>query len=96
MVVQIVKFKSGMSDGGVVALYTDRAPKYRALKGLVQKYYLRFPATDEHGAVYVWESEEAMKKFRESDLARTITSAYQVQGAPNVETAEVVMLLRNR
>jgi hypothetical protein len=31
--------------------------------------------------------------FRESDLARTIPEAYRVQGAPDVQVAEVVMVL---
>jgi hypothetical protein len=64
------------------------------LSGLIEKYYLRFPETGEHGAVYLWESEGALSAFRESELARTIAEAYQVQGAPVVQTAEVVMTLR--
>jgi heme-degrading monooxygenase HmoA len=94
MVVQIVRFKSGLSDEEVLNTYEARAPRYRALAGLRQKYYLRFPRTGEHGAVYVWDSEQAMKDFRESQLARTISDAYQVQGASDIEVAEVVMLLR--
>jgi heme-degrading monooxygenase HmoA len=84
MVVQIVRFKSGLSDAQVLTMYEARAPRYRALKGLKQKYYLRFADTGEHGAVYVWESETALKEFRESDLGRTIASTYQVQGTPDV------------
>ena len=94
MIVQIVRFKSAMSDAQVLAVYESRAPRYRALKGLVQKYYLRFPETDEHGAVYLWESEAALKEFRESELARTIPTAYQVQGTLDITLAEVVMTLR--
>ena len=63
------------------------------MPGLLQKYYLAFPSTGEHGAVYVWESTQAMQTFRESDLARTIPEAYQVQGAPAVEVAEVSLVL---
>ena len=94
MIVQIVRFKSALSDEKVVETYKDRAPRYRALKGLAQKYYLRYPDTGEYGAVYVWESEEAMKEFRDSELGRTISSAYQVQGTPNITTAEVADTLR--
>jgi heme-degrading monooxygenase HmoA len=95
MIVQIVRFKSGLSDEGVLEMYKARAPRYRALKGLIQKYYLRFPATGEHGAVYVWESEDALKAFRESDLGRTIANVYQIQGEKDAEMAEVLMLLRS-
>lgn len=93
MIVMIVRFRSRMSDQEVLQTYEARAPRYRATAGLVQKYYLRFPATGEHGAVYLWESEEAMSAFRESELARTIPEAYQVQGVPDIQVAEVVMLL---
>jgi heme-degrading monooxygenase HmoA len=94
VVVQIVRFKSGLPDEQVLTMYEARAPRYRALTGLKQKYYLRFPDTGEHGAVYVWESEAALKEFRESDLGRTISTTYQVQGTPEARTGEVVLTLR--
>ena len=96
MVVQIVRFKSELPDEEVVKTYEARAPQYRALKGLVQKYYLRFAGTGEHGAVYLWESEAALKEFQESELRRTIPSAYKVQGTPDIQTAELIMPLRPR
>lgn len=94
MIVQIVRFKSGLSADEVQRMYKSRAPQYRAMRGLLQKYYLRFPATQEHGAVYLWESEEALQRFRESELARTISTAYHVQGPTEVHVAEVAMTLR--
>jgi len=91
MIIQIVRFKSGLSDEQVLKIYEARAPQYRAMKELKQKYYLRFLETGEHGAVYLWESEAAMKAFRESELGQTISTAYEVQGTPDVILAEVVM-----
>jgi hypothetical protein len=93
MIAQIVRFRSGLSEPDVLRTYRARAPRYRAIAGLVEKYYLRFPG-GEHGAVYLWNSSEAMQAFRESDLARSIPEAYDVQGAPQVEFAEVVFALR--
>jgi len=93
MIAQIVRFKSGLADEQVLALYEARAPQYRALKGLKQKYYLRFRQTNEHGAVYIWESEAALKEFRQSELGQTISSAYEIQGVPDAQIAEVVMTL---
>jgi heme-degrading monooxygenase HmoA len=94
MIVQIVRFKSGLSQEEVVRTYEARAPRYRALKGLKQKYYLRFPETGEYGAVYLWESEDALKEFRESELGRTISTAYQIQETAEIQVAELVMTLR--
>lgn len=93
MIVQIVRFTSAMDDEQVAAMYEHRAGRYREVPGLVQKYYLAFPS-GEHGAVYVWDSQQAMAAFRQSELARTIPEAYQVQGEPQVEVCEVVMALR--
>ena len=95
MIAQIVRFKSRLSDEQVLEMYRARAPRYQSLSGLVEKYYLKFSETGEHGAVYLWDSEEAMRDFRTSDLARTIPDAYQVEGAPDVQTAALVMTLRS-
>lgn len=93
MIVRIVRFTSGLSDEEVRATYEERAPRYRAVPGLLQKYYLRFPETGEHGAVYIWESEEALEAFGRSELAHTIPDVYRVQGSPSGEVAGVVMVL---
>lgn len=94
MIAQIVKFRSGLSGEEVLDLYRKRAPSYRQLEGLVEKYYLRY-ATGEHGAVYLWRSEDDLRRFRESELGRTISTAYQVQGETESVTGEVVMALRD-
>jgi heme-degrading monooxygenase HmoA len=93
MIAQIVRFKSGLPAHEVLAVYAARAPRYRSVPGLIQKYYLFFPDTGEHGAVYLWDSPEAMEKFRASDLARSIPEAYQVAGQPRAEVADVALIL---
>ena len=94
MIVQIVRFRSALDDAAVVATYEERAPRYRQVPGLLNKYYLAYP-TGEHGAVYVWDSVESMEAFRQGDLARTIPQAYRVQGEPQVEVAQVRLALRS-
>lgn len=82
-----------MSRAGVQERYRDRAPKYRALPGLLQKLYLEYQ-DGLHGAVYLWDSPQSLEAFRASDLAKTIPEAYQVDGQPEMRVAEVVMSLR--
>ena len=94
MYVQVVNFKSGLADAQVRARAEERAPQFRALPGLVQKYYVREPATGEYAGIYFWESEAALNEFRNSDLARSIPGAYEVIGAPRVEILEVLFPLR--
>ena len=94
MLVQIVRYRSGLSDEDVRATMEARAADYLAVRGLVQKYYLRFPESGEHGGVYLWASQASFQAFRESELARTIPDAYRVEGSPHVELADVSKVLR--
>ena len=94
MIVSLVRFKSRLSDDGVQAKFEKRADQYRHVPGLVEKIYLRFRESGEFGAVYVWESEKALMDFRETDLARTIPDAYQVEEAPLVELADVSLIIQ--
>jgi heme-degrading monooxygenase HmoA len=96
VIVRIVRFKSGLSDAEVLAAFEARSPRYRDVPGLRQKYYLRYPETGEHGAVYVWESREALEAFNRSDLGRSISDVYRVGGTRRGETAEVVLALRGQ
>ena len=94
MIVQVVKYKTGLSDDEVAQTIADRAPQYEALPGLRQKLYIREQATGAYGGIYLWEDEDSMREFRESDLAGTIPAAYRVEGEPRVEVFEVVSVLR--
>ena len=94
MIIQTVKFKSALSEAEVQRVMEERAPQFRALPGLLQKYYLRDNQTGEVGAVYIWDSEESLHAYRQSDLARTIASAYKAVEQPRVEIFETVLILR--
>ena len=53
MIIQTVKFKSALSEAEIQQVMEERAPQFRALPGLLQKYYLRDIQTGEVGAVYI-------------------------------------------
>jgi hypothetical protein len=95
MIVSIVRFRSGLTAERVQDLYEARSDRYRAVPGLVEKLYLRYES-GEHGAVYVWEDEDALRTFRASGLGRSIGTAYQVEGEPQIEVAEVTLLVDRR
>ena len=76
MIAQIVRFRSSLTENEVLELYRSRAPSYRKLEGLIQKHYLRY-STGEYGAVYLWRSEEDLRKFRESELGKSIATTYK-------------------
>jgi heme-degrading monooxygenase HmoA len=94
MIVQVVKYKTGLSDGEAAQTIAKRAPQYEALPGLRQKLYIKEQGTGEYGGIYIWDDEDSMRQFRKSDLAATIPEAYRVEGEPRVEVFEVVSILR--
>jgi heme-degrading monooxygenase HmoA len=92
VIVQTVRFNSELPDEEVRATFAARAPRYQEVSGLLQKLYLQF-GPGEFGAVYLWDSTQSLKEFRESELARTIPHVYRVSGPPRVEIAELAMVL---
>jgi hypothetical protein len=96
MLVQIVRYRTALSDDEVRETLEARAPDYLAVPGLVQKYYVRFPTTGEHGGVYLWASRASFADFRGSALARTLSDAYRVTEGPDVELADVSKVLHPR
>jgi Putative mono-oxygenase ydhR len=55
----------------------ERRPRFRDVPGLVQKIYGRDTATGDVCGIYFFESTEALETFRQTELARTIPSAYE-------------------
>jgi heme-degrading monooxygenase HmoA len=94
MIIRLVKFKSALSDAEVLKLYNQRAPRYRELPGLLQKYYIKDKQTGEHGAVYLWDSMQSMEEFQNSELSRSIPGAYRIIGEPRIEVLDLVYTLR--
>jgi heme-degrading monooxygenase HmoA len=43
--------------------------------------------------VYIWESEEALQQWRDTNLAGTLAETYQVTEGPTSEVAEVMLVL---
>ena len=94
MIVSIVRFVSGLPDDEVQARFEGRADRFRRVPGLLEKLYLRYRDTGEFGAVYVWESEDALKRFRQSELGQSIGMAYEVRSGPDFELADVRLLVQ--
>src|SRR5262245_20047023 len=96
MIVQIVRYKSGLSHEEVAHRFEQRAERYRHVPGLLQKYYVHFSETGEHGGIYLWDTPEAYEAWRRTNLAETLETTYEVTEAPTVETADVMLVLNQR
>ena len=94
MIVQFVQFETSLTEQEAMAIAQERAPTFRAIPGLVQKFYLKLGKPNHFGGFYIWKSREDMLAYRESDLAKTIPSAYKVIGTPDVEIYDMLFPLR--
>jgi heme-degrading monooxygenase HmoA len=94
MIIQIIKFETSLSEAEVLAVANERADRFRALPGLLQKYYIALDQPNQYGGIYVWDSKESLSAYRESDLAASIPDAYKVKGEPKVETVDTLFRLR--
>jgi heme-degrading monooxygenase HmoA len=86
--------KSKLSYDELERRYKERMPRFREVPGLLQKYYSYDSSTEEWAGIYLWESEEAAAAYLESDLRKTIPSAYELTGPPRVERYPIVDVLR--
>lgn len=74
--VLFVRAKSGLDAKELDRRLLERRPRFLEVPGLLQKIYGR----DSSGAVcgiYFFESREALAAYRESELAKTIATAYE-------------------
>ena len=94
MIIQIIRLKSKLPEEELLKKAQERAPQFRAISGLVQKYYVRLGQPDEYGGVYIWDSPESLLAFKESELAATIAGAYELTEAPNIEMLDIMFQLR--
>jgi Putative mono-oxygenase ydhR len=72
-----VRIKSGLDAEEFERRLAERRPRFREVPGLVQKIYGRDEETGDVCGIYFFDSGEALAEFRETELARTIPSAYE-------------------
>ncbi len=95
MIIQFVRFKSELPFDEAEKVMKERAPEFRAIPGLIQKFYGIEKETGELTGIYFWDSEESIREFRQTELARTIPTAYKAAETPNIELFDVMYILRS-
>lgn len=93
MIIQIVRYASGLEHDEVAERFKARSDCYRQVPGLVQKYYVHYQDTNEYGGIYVWDSFESLEAWRQGNLAGTLSETYQVKGQASAEIADVMLVL---
>lgn len=95
MILQMVKLKSALPEEELMKRAKEREPEFKAIPGLLQKYYVKLDEPGHYGGVYIWDSKESLMAFKESDLAKSIPKAYEVVEPPNIEVMDVLFQLRD-
>jgi hypothetical protein len=86
--------KSKLSKEELTQRYEERMDQFRALPGLVQKYYSYDESSEEWHGIYLWDSEESLEEYLESDLRKSIPAAYELTEPPRIERFPIVDILR--
>ncbi|WP_420319855.1 hypothetical protein [Flagellimonas sp.] len=94
MIIQVIKLKSNLSEEELLKRAKEREPQFKAIAGLLQKYYVKLGQPGQYGGVYIWDSPESLQAYRESDLAKSIPGAYEITEAPNIEIMDILFQLR--
>ena len=94
MIIQIIKLKSDLPEDELLRRAKEREPQFKAIPGLLQKYYVKIGSAGQYGGIYVWDSPESLKSYRESELAASIPKAYEIIDAPDIEILDVLFQLR--
>jgi len=94
MVLQFIKLKSNLPEEELLKRAREREPQFKAIPGLLQKYYVKIDQSGQYGGIYIWDSSESLKSYRVSDLAKSIPEAYEIVEAPTIEIMDILFQLR--
>jgi len=74
-----VRIKSDLDPTELDRRLIERRPRFREVPGLVQKIYGRDESTGDVCGIYFFEDQKALADFRETELAKTIPTAYEAK-----------------
>jgi len=72
-----VRVKSDLDPEELERRVMERRPRFKEIPGLVQKIYGRDESTGDVCGIYFFDDQESLSAFRETELAKTIPTAYE-------------------
>ena len=73
MHVLIVNFNlKGLDEAQYARICDEVAPAFAAVPGLASKLWIKNSDTGTYGGVYIFESRDALNRFQETDLFRSL------------------------
>jgi hypothetical protein len=91
--VLFVRAKSSLDPVELESRLIERRPRFLDVPGLVQKIYGRDESTGDVCGIYFFEDKNALAEFRETELAKTIPTAYEVTEI-RIEVYDILYPLR--
>lgn len=91
----ILLFETGLKIDDLIKISNERFEKFLHVKGLLQKFYISDPNSNQVGGVYVFDSKENLVKFRESELSKSTSAAYKFLESSDVRFFNVSRTLRD-
>jgi hypothetical protein len=78
MHIQVVNFNlKDMTEAEFVRACDEQfAPAFSNITGLISKMWLSDPATNTYGGVYTWEDRDAMLRYQETELFKSVVSSH--------------------
>ena len=75
-VILVVRVKSKLDESELKRIALERKPEFEKVPGLIQKIYGKDPNTGHACGIYFFESKKAMEQYGQSELAKSIATAY--------------------
>ena len=76
-VILYVRIKSNLEAKELEHRLNERKPRFLEVPGLLQKIYGRDETTGDVCGIYFFENKETLAAFRDTELAKTIPTAYE-------------------
>lgn len=73
----LVRIETDLEFEELMRRVQERRPQFCEVPGLIQKIYAQDAATGHMCGIYFFEDQSALEAFRETELAKTIPSAYE-------------------
>ena len=95
MIIAITRFAvpTTINESQMRAGFTQAAPAFRNVPGLIRKQFLLSTEGHTAGGVYLWEEEEAARSFMQQRVAPMIRKKFQVE--PTIGFYDSPVLVEN-
>jgi len=74
-----VRVKSDLDPEELERRAIERRPRFQEVPGLIQKIYGRDTTTGDMCGIYFFADQKSLSAFRETELAKTIPTAYEAK-----------------